>query len=195
MTTTTEPQLVTIEQNTAEWMAMRRRYRTASETPVVMGLSPWKTAEQLAAEKFNGHKPPPGNVATSHGHNHEAAARQALELKLGKTFKPRVMTNGLYLASLDGFSEDGEVCEIKCPYSGRDGGTWKRAEWGEIEQHYQAQLQHQLMVSRAPVTHFWVWDAASQSGLLVTEPPRPEWWDVIQQWWDWFYRTYDTAGH
>lgn len=187
-----QPQIVTLSQNTPEWLAFRRKYRTASETPVVMGLSPRKTAARLAAEKFRGIKPANGNMATKHGHDNEAIARQALEQKLGKAFPAKVMVNGVYLASLDGLHEEGkEICEIKCPFSGCDGRTWKEAEWGNIEAHYHAQVQHQLMVTGADVAHFWVWDSRSRAGLMIDVAPDPEWFNEIHRWWEWFESTYN----
>jgi len=39
--------IVKLVQGSAEWHAHRAMYRNASETPIVLGLSPWTTPHQL----------------------------------------------------------------------------------------------------------------------------------------------------
>ncbi len=41
-------------QNTPEWHAFRRKRIGASDAPVIMGISPWKTPYQLWIEKTSG---------------------------------------------------------------------------------------------------------------------------------------------
>jgi predicted phage-related endonuclease len=48
MTTT----IVRLVQGSAEWHAHRRTHRNASETPVVLGQSPWLTPYQLWQQKL-----------------------------------------------------------------------------------------------------------------------------------------------
>jgi putative phage-type endonuclease len=185
---------IEVEQNTPEWLALRRRYRTASETPVVLGLSPWSTPEALAAEKFRG-VVKASTPATRHGHDHEAEARAAAERKLHRVFAPAVLRRGEYLASLDGLSADGrEVLEVKCPASGQDGATWKDAAWGLVQPHYAVQVQHQLMVSGAAVARFWVWDAYGRAGLLVDVLPDKAAHERIRRAWDGWWARWGAPG-
>ncbi len=39
--------IVKLMQGSAEWHEHRRKHRNASETPVVLGVSPWQTPYQL----------------------------------------------------------------------------------------------------------------------------------------------------
>ena len=41
-------------QGTPEWLEFRRTMVMASDSPVIMGVSPWKTPLQLYHEKVNG---------------------------------------------------------------------------------------------------------------------------------------------
>ncbi len=42
------------QQNTPEWLAMRRNCIGASDAPIIMGLSPYKKRDQLLEEKVYG---------------------------------------------------------------------------------------------------------------------------------------------
>jgi predicted phage-related endonuclease len=39
--------VINLKQGSAEWLAHRQQYRNASETPAVLGASPWVTPYQL----------------------------------------------------------------------------------------------------------------------------------------------------
>ena len=76
----------------------------------------------------------------------EPAARAAYEDFTGIIMQAVVMVSGEYSASLDGLSLPGDtILEVKCPMKGQDSETWKPAETGQIERHYQLQIQ-QLVV-------------------------------------------------
>jgi hypothetical protein len=70
-------------------------------------------------------------------------------------------------ASLDGLSFDGTtLLEIKCPLSLRDRAA---AQAGRIPSQYQAQLQHQLEVSKAERAHYWSFHGTD--GILIEVRP------------------------
>lgn len=59
------------------------------------------------------------------------------------------VTDGVFLASLDGITQDGKtILEIKCP---RNAGmeTYKDALQGEVPENHYMQMQHAMMVSGA----------------------------------------------
>ena len=76
-------------QGSAEWHEHRRRYRNASETPVVLGVSPWATPYQLWQQKL-GLVQPEVTAAMLHGTQHEPLARAAYEALTGHVMQPLV---------------------------------------------------------------------------------------------------------
>ena len=70
--------IVKLVQGSAEWHEHRRKYRNASETPVVLGVSPWLTPYQLWQQKL-GLIEPEVTPAMLRGTQLEPAARAAYE--------------------------------------------------------------------------------------------------------------------
>lgn len=175
---------VVLEQGSEAWHTHRQQYRNASETPIVMGLSPFVTPYQLWTYK-TGRAVCQQNYAMQRGSLLEAKAREVYENITGLVMEPQVLMNGLYSASLDGMLLSGDcLLEIKCPMKGRESDTWRHAEIGEVPGHYWWQVQHQLMVSEAELGHFFVFDGVSE-GILVEVKPEPEkWHDIFQAWAD-----------
>ncbi len=153
-------------QGTPEWHEHRKLFRNASESPIVMGLSPWMTPFQLWQIKTGRTRPGEATAPMKHGTEMEPQARTAYEEKTGAVMQPLVMVSGEYSASLDGIDLNGElIVEIKCPYKGKSSELWQSAEAGEVPEMYRVQVQHQLMVSEAKLAHLWVYD--STDGLLL----------------------------
>lgn len=171
--------VVKLEQGTPEWLDLRRTKRCASETPIVMGVSPWGNWRTLRDTK-NGNGTFKGNAATRHGHALEPEARQAFRLEHGIVCEPLIVVDGDYLASLDGYGE-GVPVEIKCPYSGRNSSTWQAIEREEIEPHYHWQVQHQLMVTGADFAYFAVY-VEGELRVLKIEPNPDMWADICMSW-------------
>src|SRR5438067_2704354 len=131
-------------QGSGEWHEHRRKHRNASETPVVLGISPWQTPYQLWQIKLELVKPQV-TAAMLRGTELEPAARAAYEALTGHVMQPLVLVDGESSASLDGITLAGDrVLEIKCPFKGRDSTLWKTVAQGVLPEHYQFQLQHQL---------------------------------------------------
>jgi putative phage-type endonuclease len=153
-------------QGSAEWHEHRSQYSNASESPAVMGLSPWMTPYQLWQLKTGKTQPTEATAPMKHGTEMEPTARAVYESKTGIVMQPLVMTSGEYSASLDGITLSGDlIVEIKCPYKGKASELWQSVEVGEIPEMYNVQIQHQLMVSGAVKAHLWVFDGTD--GLLL----------------------------
>ena len=136
--------LLELEQGTAEWLAVRRQYRPASETPAVMGASPFQTARQLW-EVRTGRREVFVSAAMREGTRREDEVRQKAAKRYAEEWAPIVAISGEYLASLDGISGCGScVLEIKVSRK-----TYAAAVAGEIPRHYALQMQHQMMVTGA----------------------------------------------
>ena len=154
-------------QGTPEWHEHRAKYRNASETAAVMGVSPWQTPYELWLVK-NGRKVTVETEAMRHGTATEPAARAAFELESGLIMQPLVMVDGDYSASLDGITLLGDtIVEIKCPYRGQTSELWQTVHTGSVPAHYMLQVQHQLMVSQAKLAYLWVYDGNEGVGLII----------------------------
>jgi putative phage-type endonuclease len=178
-------------QGSAEWHEHRRKHRNASETPVVLGVSPWLTPYQLWTHKL-GLTEPVVTPTMLRGTELEPAARAAYEARTGFVMQPLVLVDGEYSASLDGLTLGGDrLVEIKCPFKGRDSTLWKTVEAGRLPEHYQWQLQHQLMVTKAEAADVYVFDGTE--GIQIEVAPEPYTWPQIHAAWDAFMRCITNA--
>lgn len=176
--------LLKMKQGSPEWHEHRAKYRNASETPAVMGLSPWMTPYELWLVK-TGRKVIEETVAMRHGTEMEPAARAAFEDATGLIMQPQVMVDGLYSASLDGITlVSDSIVEIKCPFKGQISELWQTVKAGNVPEHYRLQIQHQLMVSGATLAYLWVWDGAQ--GLSTLIEPDDNTFEAIRAAWDAF---------
>ena len=151
-------------QNTPEWYKFRRLKIGASDAPIIMEVSPWKTPYQLWLEKTTGALPP---IAPQQrrGLDLEERARSAFEKKTGRVMFPKVVFHPSFdwmMASLDGIDVDGSsIVEIKCP------GQVDHAEakTGRIPKKYFPQLQHQLAVTGLEMVSYFSFDG--NEGVIV----------------------------
>ena len=183
--------IVQLVQGSKEWHEHRRSHRNASESAIVLGLSPWTTPYQLWQQKL-GLSEPEVNQAMLRGTQLEPAARAAYEALTGHVMQPLVLVDGQYSASLDGLTLAGDrVLEIKCPFKGRDSTLWQSVSEGQLPEHYGIQVQHQLMVTRAAVCDVFVFDGTE--GLLLEVTPDSGTWPRIRAAWDDFMRCVATS--
>lgn len=153
-----------------EWLAWRRQGLGASDAPVIMGVSPYKTRYQLWLDKTQRAPDEPGNWATKRGQELEPIARELYEKEFNCEAPPTNVENSAYpivRASLDGFDFNSQtILEIKCP-SQKDHQTAKE---GKIPTKYYPQLQHQLLAcSAAKRVHYYSFDG--NEGICVEVLP------------------------
>lgn len=138
-----------MEQRSIDWYEWRKQGLGASDAPVVMGVSPWKTPFKLWHEKTGRITTNEGNWATQRGNELEPKARAYFEFIIKMDFPPVLAQHKDFpfmRASLDGFNEENKfILEIKCP--GID--DHNKAANKEIPDKYYPQLQHQLFVTGA----------------------------------------------
>lgn len=177
-------------QGSANWHAYRSAMRNASESSAVLGVSPWTTPYQLWLIK-TGRQVQAANAAMMRGTELEPAARTAYEDLTGNIMQPLVLQDGRYSASLDGLTLDGKtILEIKVPMRGRQSTLWKDVEVGRVPVHYELQIQHQLMVSRAEIAHLWVSDGSE--GVLYPISRDEAVMASIREAWDGFQHHLDS---
>ncbi|OQW85806.1 MAG: hypothetical protein BWK72_20410 [Rhodoferax ferrireducens] len=184
------PTIVQLAQGSPEWLDYRRTMRNASETAAVLGVSPWCTPYQLWLQK-TGRAEVKATAAMQRGTDLEPAARAAYETETGIIMQPLVLQDGLYSASLDGMTLEGDlIVEIKCPFKGQDSELWQQVKAGHVPDHYAAQIQHQLMVSGAQLAHLYVFDGSQ--GLLRPIEPIDHAFQRIRDGWEAFQVYLDT---
>jgi putative phage-type endonuclease len=159
-----------LHQHTPEWYRWRMGGIGASDAPVIMGETPFKTPKALWSIKTGRSQEEPPGPAARRGQQLERFARRAYERKTAIQMEPLCLVHEPFewmRASLDGLSFDGStLLEIKCPLSLRDRLS---AQEGRIPYHYYAQLQHQLQVSGARQAHYWSFDGSD--GILIETGP------------------------
>ena len=153
------------EQRTPEWYAKRIGRVTASNVGAILGVDPNRGPEEVmramvreahgAESEFN------GNVATEYGKFHESGARAEFEMETGLTVTDAdfVKYSDWAGASPDGYTSDGGLIEIKCPYSLRNAETpvpFKSILGDDLPQYY-AQTQFQMWVTNTNFCHFFQW--------------------------------------
>jgi putative phage-type endonuclease len=187
---------IDVVQGTPEWLAIRAKYRTASEAPAMMGED-----SNVSRSKMLGMKATGGEREFSewvqenvldHGHAVEALARPIAEKIVGAELYPATVTddNDYLLASLDGMTMDdaiifehkqwnaqsaAEVRENKCP-----------------EKHYW-QVQQALLITGAEKCLFMVSDGTEEHCVWMWVKPNRAHMDLLMAGWRQFDE--DLANH
>ena len=126
---------------TPEWHAHRATSRNASDAPAMMGCSPYKTRQQLIAERATGAAEPEHDSHTlarfARGHEIEAAMRPVAERMIGDDLYQIIATDddGYLSASYDGLTMDGQH-------------AWECKSWN-------ADKREQMDIGDVPVADFW----------------------------------------
>jgi putative phage-type endonuclease len=146
------PKLINLDQGSDDWLIWRQNGLGASDAPIVLELSPFKTAYQLWLEKTGLVKPKPQSAAMAHGHTTEPLVRERYIAETGKQIVPVAAVyddeDAPYIrASVDGWNaETRHLVEIKCPMSG---DSHRDAREGTVPDHYWMQIQHEMAVMDA----------------------------------------------
>jgi len=161
-----------LAQGSDQWLALRKKYGTASEAAAAMSVSPWvpKTPLQLWEIK-NGEREIKTNLAMQNGNKYEDEAREAYQILSGKLYEPCCVVDTIddlpLMASLDGMQhKGGSILEIKVPLNGSCSPLWAEMENNdELPIQYILQMQQQMLVSRTESCQFWVYDWKNKRGL------------------------------
>lgn len=182
--------IVSVEQGSKEWLALRNNKIGASDAPVIMGVSPWTTPFQLWQMKM-GLTTKEDNEAMRRGREMEPIARQKFIDVTGYEVFPAVALHDsieFMMASYDGLSKCGKVVlEIKIP--GRE--DHEMAMDGVIPPKYVHQLQQQLEVDElAEVAFYFSYKndesykilQVERNGKIINEVIEKEkvFWDCMQ---------------
>lgn len=151
-----------LQQGSQDWHDIRKNYIGASDCPVIMGVSPWKTPFQLWQEKLGMIDDVQVNSAMKRGLLLENEARQRVSEMLEANLHPEVifsLGHPFMMASLDGIDVDRKyMVEIKCP--GKE--DHNSACEGIIPEKYIPQLQHQMIVAELGFAYYFSYSPGSE---------------------------------
>lgn len=166
--------IIEIEQGTEEWLNLRMKKITATDSAVILNLSPFKTNDYLLWQKIGILPQDHTNDAMKRGSELEPIARNIYEEMNQCLMNPTVHlgdSESKYewaMCSTDGLSEDGKkVIEIK---SGKK--SWTMAENGLIPGYYMAQIQHILWLTGAESCDYVAYDG--KDSIKVISVPRDQ---------------------
>jgi len=155
--------ILNLIQGTREWHQHRASHFNASDAPAMLGVSPYKTRDQLIRELATGVHAEV-DAATQRrfddGHRYEALARPLAEGILGEDLFPCVGEDGKFSASFDGLTMLGDVAwEHKSLNNDLRELVWVD-DGSHLPDHYRVQMEHQCMVSGAERVLFMAskWD-------------------------------------
>lgn len=187
---------LSLTQGSPAWHAARANHFCASEAPAMMGVSKYMTRSELLTFKKTGIAAEVDAAKQrlfDAGHESEAKTRPIAEGILGQDLFPMVGTrevDGLpLLASLDGIvMDDTIIWENK---------LWneelaKACEAGELEPHYWAQLEHQLLVTQADTVLFTTSDGTPERTVKTWYVSLPERRKQIIEGWKQFSKDLET---
>lgn len=148
---------VRLKQRSKEWIDWRRNKVMASDAPIIMGHSPFKTINKLYDEKVKCYEQPVTEWM-QRGIDLEKIALKEFEKETELVMFPSVGVHeeiDWLAASFDGMTIEGDaIVEIKCP--GKKDHS--EAILGMIPDKYKAQLQHQLLVSGLDMAYYYSFD-------------------------------------
>ena len=158
----------------ALWLEERRKGIGGSDVAAIMGLSPWKTAYQVYQEKRKEVEDWGGNSLTDWGKRMEPAIRQWYSDETGRDVRlpDKIMYHPQHpfmLASLDGFTDDGRVVEIK---TARSGKNWGEPETNQIPDYYAVQVHHYMTITGFQVADIPVSIAGGSPSLYIVEADK-----------------------
>lgn len=138
-------------QDSPAWRTWRGKGLGSSDAAVLLGWSPWKTADQLLQEKLGLWTPEFGSrqrSAMERGKELEPVIRRWYEKREGALFPDAIATDAEHefmRASFDGINRDvARVIEIKAP----NAKDHEAARMGFVTDKYLAQVQWLLMIAR-----------------------------------------------
>lgn len=160
-----------VKQGTPEWLAHRRDYRNASDAPVMMGLSKYKTREQLIHETATGvveEVTPEMQALFNRGHQHEEWCRPHAEKSLGEDLFPITGSEGNLSASFDGLTMSWAVnWEHKMLNKDLRAAMVPGCTGADLPELYQIQMEQQHMVCTAAERTLFSASSFSPKGELI----------------------------
>ena len=171
--------IIDINQRSAEWFKWRAEGITASDIPVILGLSPYKTPWQLWAEKVGRINPIDisKNPNVQRGIRLEDKARQVAEFRYGEPLFPvcgEFASWRVLRASFDGLDTHIMPYEFKAPGNSVWEDVCINGHASASYKLYEAQVQAQCVVADSDKARliFYSEDGQDLDFLVVLSPER-----------------------
>lgn len=174
-----------LQQGSQEWLELRAKYFTASEAPAMLGLSKYKSRDELLKEKALGIVESVSQEKQKlfdKGHDAESEARKIAEGIVGEElFAPiGVLEDKKLLASFDGLTLLNDmVWEHKLASE----AVFSEIETSELSGTYWPQLEQQLLVSGAKRALFMSTDGTEENMRYMWYESQPERRDQLLRGW------------
>jgi putative phage-type endonuclease len=173
--------IIDVQQGTPEWRAHRFSHRNASDAPAMMGVSPYKSRNQLLKELALGIEEEVSEFKQSlfdKGHAAEAIARSYIESQLGQDLFPVVGVSDEHptmSASFDGLTMDSTI-SFECKLWNQELASCLTAPEPTLPMLYVWQLEHQALVAGSTLQKilFTVFDLDNDNGITHEYTPNPE---------------------
>jgi putative phage-type endonuclease len=173
--------LVDMVQRSATWLDWRSKGITATDIPIILGLSPYKTRWQLWAEKVGRINAPDisGNPNVKRGLRLEDEARQLAEKRYGEVLLPvcgECARWDVLRASFDGLDSNLTPYEFKAPSDAVWEDLQKNGKNSATYRLYEAQVQTQCAVAgvRSGRLMFYKEDGEDQDFPVALTPSRED---------------------
>lgn len=164
--------MIQVIHGSESWHTFRRNGVGASDAPIILGQSPFRTKFQLWQEKLQIIPPQPVNSSMRRGMMLEGPARKCYEDMTGIDVVDAIKVSEEFswcFASLDGISLDQKtIVEIKCTSK----KNHEMAKNGQIPSYYMPQVQHQIYVCAVDSCDYFSFDG--HDGVLVNVPRDDE---------------------
>lgn len=154
-----------IQQNTTEWLELRKKKVTATDASVLMLINPWTTPYVLWERKLGLSHDQKKTEAMQRGSDLEPLALSCFNRENGFSLSPAVVISSCQdwaMASLDGLDSEKKVAvEIKC--NGK--ANHEKAINGIIPDYYICQMQHQMFC--AGLDSIWYYSFDGENGIQI----------------------------
>lgn len=180
-----------MKQGTKEWLEFRKKGLGASDAPVVMGLSPYRTVRELWEEKTGRRDGQKQNYAMTRGKELEEEARESYIRQTEIHVEPAIVIHPKHefiFASLDGLSSSNTLVEIKCPMNKDD---HEMAKSGAVPEKYLPQVHQQIMVKGAQWNDYFSYRGPTDTAMVrVYRDPAYEFYLLahLLRFWDYVVR-------
>jgi putative phage-type endonuclease len=169
--------VINLQQGSREWLSFRRSKIMASDTPIILGKSPYCSPFTLWQRKLGLTPEQEETPAMRRGKDLEPIARGQFCCQFGIEMTPLVVESDdlpWMAASLDGYSKiDNSILEIKC--NGKK--NHDIALGGEVPESHWLQMQHQMYVSGVQLGYYYSFDG--EEGITIEVKFDPDAFNAI----------------
>jgi len=186
-------QLIELKQGTTEWHDFRTAHFGASEASAMLGISPYKSRNDLLKEKSTGISKaidPATQRVFDRGHQVESLARPIIESFLEEELYPVIVTDGKLSASCDGLTMDGYIAWECKQYSDK---LFESVSNCVLPEHHWPQCQQVLYITGAERLLFTCSDGTKEGTANIWILPDKDQQQAIVDGWAQFER--DLAGY